>query len=148
MDSKVKKVSWILLVIVACVGMIIGLMVLFVPHVIVANEFQLFTGHQWSDFKTVNPQVSSYISIVLFEIGFFALAVGMSILLVTLFAYRKGEKWAWYLLLIINTLAWGAAIRSNIYTGDMAVMVVCIVFLVIGYIALAIGAKSVLKKSS
>jgi uncharacterized membrane protein HdeD (DUF308 family) len=148
MDSKVFKVSWILLVIAGCVGIVIGLLVIFAPNAFVANEFLLFTGHQWSDFKVSNPQVSSYISISIFEIGFFALAAGISILFVTLFAYRKREKWAWYLLLIVNTLAYGAATRSNVYTGDMAVVVICIVFLVIAYIGLAIGAKAILKKGS
>ena len=148
MDSKVSKVSWILLVVVGCFGIIIGLMALFAPNVFVVNEFQLLTGHQWSDFKAANPQVSSYISIMLFEIGFFALAVGISILFITLFAYRKGEKWAWYLLLIIITLVFGGAIRANIYIGDMALVMICIVFLVIAYIGLATGAKAILKKES
>ena len=148
MDSKVLKASWILLVIVACFGTIIGLMVLFVPSVFVVDEFPLFTGHQWSDFKAANPQVSSYISIMLFEIGFFALAVGISMLFITLFAYKKGEKWAWYYLLIVITLVFGGAIRANVYTGDMAIVMICVVFLVVAYLGLALGAKAVLKKGS
>jgi len=69
-------------------------------------------------------------------------------LFVTLFAYRKGENWAWYIILIGNTLGWGGAIRENIYSGDMVVVLISIIVLVIAYVGLAIGAKAVLKKAS
>jgi hypothetical protein len=148
METNSVKVSWILLLIVHCVVIILALIVLFVPKVFVVNEFQSFTGQQWSDFEASNPQVSSYMSMSIFEVGIFDLTAGISALFVTLFAYRKGEKWAWYLLLILHTIGWGGAIRSNLYTGDMVVVTICIVFLVIAYVGLAIAGKAILKKVS
>ena len=128
--------------------MIIAFVLLFVPAVFIANEFQSFTGHEWSDFKALNPQVASYIAIASFDLGIFIFVTGISALFVTLFAYRKGEKWAWYLLLIANTIGWGGAISANLLTGDMVVVTVCIVFLVIAYVGLAIAGKAMLKKVS
>jgi hypothetical protein len=148
MESKSVKVSWVLLLIVHCVVIILALMVLIIPKVSIANEFQVLTGHQWSDFMSSNPQVSSYISILTFEIGIFAVTIGISALFITLFAYREGEKWAWYLLLILYTIVWGGGIRANLYTGDMVSVVIGIVLLAIAYIGLAIAAKTILKKVS
>ena len=148
METKSGKLSWILLLIVHCVVIIIGFMFLFVPTVFIVNEFQSFTGQQWSDFKALNPQVASYIAIASFELGIFILITGISALFITLFAYRNGEKWAWYLFLILNTIGWGGAISGNLYTGDMIVVTICIVFLVIAYVGLAIAGKAILKKVS
>ena len=119
MESKSLKVSWVLLLIVHCVVIILALITLFVPKVLIANNFQSFTGQQLSDFKVSNPQVFSFMYIGSFEVGIYILTAGISALFVTLFAYRKGEKWAWYLLLILNTLGWGGSIRANLYKGDM-----------------------------
>lgn len=148
METKSGKLSWILLLIVHCVVIILGFMFLFVPTVFIVNEFQSFTGQQWSDFKALNPQVASYIAIASFELGIFILLTGISALFITLFAYRNGEKWAWYLFLILNTIGWGGAISGNLYTGDMIVVTICIVFLVIAYVGLVIGGKAILKKIS
>ena len=148
METKSGKLSWILLLIVHCVVIILGFMFLFVPTVFIVNEFQSFTGQQWSDFKALNPQVASYIAIASFELGIFILITGISALFITLFAYRNGEKWAWYLFLILNTIGWGGAISGNLYTGDMIVVTICIVFLVIAYVGLVIGGKAILKKIS
>ena len=148
METKSGKLSWILLFIVSCVTIIIAFVLLFVPAVFIANEFQSFTGHQWSDFKALNPQVASYIAIASFDFGIALLVTGISALFITLFAYRKGEKWAWYLLLIAHTIGWGGAISANLLTGDMVVVTVCIVFLVIAYVGLAIAGKAILKKVS
>ena len=86
METKSGKLSWILLFIVSCVTIIIAFVLLFVPAVFIANEFQSFTGHQWSDFKALNPQVASYIAIASFDFGIALLALGISALFITLFA--------------------------------------------------------------
>ena len=148
METKAFKVSWILLIIVHCVVIIMGLAAIFIPQSYITKDYQLLTGHEWSDFVTSNPQISSYISILTFEIGILALAAGITALFITLFAYRKGEKWAWYIILRANILGWGGAIRENTYSGDMVVVLISIVFLVIAYVGLAIGAKVVFKKAS
>ena len=148
MESKSLKASWILLLIVSCVVIIFALMTLFAPKEFSANDFQSFTGQQLSDFKASNPQVFSYMSMGAFEGGIYLLLAGISAVFLTLFAYRKGEKWAWYLALILNTIGWGGAIRANLYTGDMITVVIGIVFLAIAYVGIAIGAKTILKKVS
>jgi len=148
METKAFKVSWILIIIVHCVIIIVGLAAIFIPQSYIAKDYQLLTGNIWSDFVASNPQISSYITILTFEIGTIALAAGITALFVTLFAYRKGENWAWYIILIGNTLGWGGAIRENIYSGDMVVVLISIIVLVIAYVGLAIGAKAVLKKAS
>jgi hypothetical protein len=148
METKAFKVSWILLIVVHCVVIIMGLSAIFIPQSYIAKDYQLLTGHIWSDFVTSNPQVSSYISILTFEVGIVALAAGITALFITLFAYRKGENWAWYIILIANTLGWGGVIRENTYSGDMVVVLISIIFLVIAYVGLAIGGKAILKKAS
>jgi len=120
---------------------------IFAPEFFLETEFQRYTRQQWAEFIESNPEASSFFLLEAAQMGLFMITLGIVLLLITLFAYRKGVRWAWYLLLISNTLAWGGPAVTNTPTGDMSVIMSVVIFLVIGYVGLAIGAKSVLKKS-
>lgn len=148
MKVKTLQASWILLVIVMAVHIIAGLISLFFPQLFIEGKFHLMTGQQWSDFMVSSPQVSSYIYILSSAEGLFVFTSGIATLFIILFAYRKGEKWAWYILLILTTIGHAGSIRENLYVGDVQIVIVDIIMLVIAYGALAITSKSILKKGS
>jgi len=148
MKAKAFKVSWILLVIVSSIAAILGLILTFTPTFFITSEFELFTGQTLADFAESNPQAYSFLMLEDSEMGIFLFAIGILTLLITLVAYRKGDKWAWYLYLIGMTLTGGGVLGFNIPTGDMSVIVMPAILLVIGYVGLAIGAKAILKKAS
>ena len=147
MKTKAFKVSWILLVIVSSIVAILGLILTFAPTFFMANNFELYTGQKLADFAESNPQAYSFLLLEYSEMGIFLFAIGILTMLITLVAYRKGNKWAWYLYLIGSTLTGGGALVFDILTGDMSVIVMPAILLVIGYVGLAIGAKALLKKS-
>jgi hypothetical protein len=119
MDSKALKASWIIISVVICVGIIIGLLFIFMPAFFIIGEFGGFTGQQWTDFTVSNSKASSFFLLEKSQMGFYIVMLGITELIVILLAYRKREKWAWYLLLIIETLGWGGTIGYDIPTGDM-----------------------------
>jgi len=148
MESKSLKASWIIMLIVHCVIIIIGLIMLFVPKLFLIGEFEGFTGQQWSGFIGSNSKASSLFLLMNSQMGFYILTLGITALIITLFAYRKAEKWSWYLVLIINTMGWGGSLGFDFPKGDMKVIMMIIIFLIVSYIGLAIGAKPILKKST
>ena len=106
------------------------------------------TNQQWSAFMASSPQISSYISILSSAEGAFVFTSALAHLFIILFAYRKGEKWAWYIVLVITTIGHTVSIVENIYIGDMGIVIIDIITLVISYGALALTAKVMLKKES
>jgi hypothetical protein len=48
--------------------------------------------------------------VVLFRVyGAYIVAFGLLAIAITMTAFRQGERWAWWMLLVANTLAYGAA---------------------------------------
>jgi len=148
MDTKAFKVSWILLVIVTSIVTILGLTLTFASTFFLTSEFEMYTGQKLADFAESNPHAYSFLLLQYSEMGIWLFTIGILTLLITIVPYRRGDKWAWYLYLIGLTLASGGTIGFNIPTGDMSVILIPAILLVIGYVGLAIGAKSVLKKSA
>lgn len=146
MDFKALKASWIIMSVVICIGMIIGLLFIFMPSFFLIGEFGGFTGQQWTDFTVSNSKASLFFLLEKSQMGFYIVMLGITELIVILLAYRKRKKWAWYLILIIETLGWGGSIGYDIPNGDMVPVMTCLICLIISYIGLAIGAKPILKK--
>jgi hypothetical protein len=148
METKSFKVSCILLVIVPCIVCISGLVLTFTPTFFMAGEFESFTGQKLADFAASNPKAHAFLLLEDSEMGIFLFADAFITPLITLLAFIKKEKWAWYLILIGVTLTACAAVGLNIPTLYMNVISMTAVLTVIAYVGLAIGTKSILRKSA
>jgi len=148
METKAFKVSWIILLIVHCVGVVLSLIIFIIPTFFLSSEFLSSTGQQWADFAASNAKVTSFFILQTYEIGVFAINLSIIMVILTLVAYRKGVKWTWYLFLISETIGWGGLLSVDIPTGDMTVVMMTAILLVLAYGGLFIGAKAILKKAS
>ncbi len=147
MKTKTLKISWIILLVVHCFVIISGLIMAFAPTFFLVGEFQGYTGQQWVEFAESNPKATAFFLLEGTQGGLFMTTFGIALVIITLFAYRKGEKWAWYLFLMCNTLEWGSSLGCNIPTGNMQLVAAAGVLLLIAYIGLAIGVNPLLKES-
>jgi hypothetical protein len=145
--SRPAKASTVILIITACVAVLISLLIIFGPQVLLKGEFEGSTGLRWDTFRETDPGMANYIVAQSLEIGALVLTLGVTALWVTAAAYRKGERWAWYLLLVSHTLGWGGVAWSNVPTGNTRVVVLSLVFLVLAYGGLSLGAKAMLKNA-
>ena len=148
MNTKALRVSWILLVVVCSIATLSGLIMVFAPEFFLAGEFEGYTGQEWAEFLALNPTATSFFLLEGTQMGLFMITMGVITITVTLCAYRKAQKWAWYLFLFSITLGFGGPVLTNIPTGDVGVVAMVVVLLLTGYVALAIGAKPILKQSS
>ena len=121
---------------------------IFAPTFFITSEYESFTGQTLADFAESYPLAYSYILLESSEMGVFLFAVALITLLIILIPYRRGEKWAWYAILISVTLVAIATIGFNIPLGALDIILMSTVLVVLDYVALIIGAKAVLKKSA
>jgi len=123
-SSKIRSVPrfvWIL-ILIADAGFIAwgGMAALATEHLIGPNstpilvaEFENFTGLSWVELKTASPKIAEFITILFRMYGAFNVVFGLLTVAITLSAFRRGERWAWWTLLVGNTIALGSAITFD-----------------------------------
>ena len=148
MESKSLKVSWIILLVPHAAVVINGLIWAVVPNIFLSPWFEPFIGQSWADFVSTNAQLASFIYLQSRYFGIVAIVLGYVAITITLTAYKRGEKWAWYLALAGNIVGFGSSIVITSIIGDISGIIMDTVLLVVVLVALGIGAKAILKKAS
>jgi hypothetical protein len=113
-----RRVAW-LLILLADIGLLLwGTMAALAPdHLlgprsspILPAGYEGFTGLRWSELA---DNTRGFITVLFRLYGAFNVAVALLAIAITITAFRRGEKWAWWALLLGNTLAYGAAMTYD-----------------------------------
>ena len=108
-DSKLFKISWILLTIGIAAGLLMCIRNIISPF-FMEDIFENYMSQSWGDFLQRRPK-QAFLYEHLFRLlncmGFVCYVYALFIILA---AYRKGEKWAWAALLTAAILGWGSMI--------------------------------------
>lgn len=119
--KSVPRIAWIL-ILIADAGFIAwgGMAALATEHLagpgstpILVAEYENFTGLSWIELKTSSPKIAEFITILFRMYGAFNVVFGLLTVAITLNAFRRGERWAWWTLLVGNTIAFGSAITFD-----------------------------------
>jgi len=73
---------------------------------ILTAEFERFTGASWSQLA---PGTASFMTLLFRMYGVYGAAFGLLAVLVAGTAFRRGEGWAWWALLVGNTITYPSA---------------------------------------
>ena len=71
---------------------------------IVAAEYAGFTGQSWSDLLGSSPATAAFATVIFRVYGAYNVAFGVLAMFIAATAFRGGERWAWWALLIGNTI--------------------------------------------
>jgi hypothetical protein len=97
-DKALQRYAWTVLLVVSALSLLIGLG----DFILAGNGdpalVESMTGTPWAEVKATNPHMASLVNLLTrilgaWLIGFSVLALGVSVT-----AYRKGDRWAWYAL--------------------------------------------------
>jgi hypothetical protein len=72
---------------------------------ILTAGYEGYTGASWADLASTAPMTARYISVLFRMYGVFNVAFGLMALAIAVTAFRRGDQWAWWALLIGNTIA-------------------------------------------
>ena len=125
-----------------------GLFFIADPGSLLEPKFEQLGGQSWADFVAANPAATvDYIQMEKRLLGIAQLAIAALVVTVTLFGYRRGQRWSWYVLLAAGVIYWaGFLIHFMVTTGDLKPPP--IIALVLLVIALALPAKNILTQKS
>lgn len=99
-DTFLGRKSWIVFIVVSAIFMLFG-----IGDVIQGMDAdpaiaQSLTGVEWQQLKVSSPETANMIDHGVRSGGLFLILLSILSILVTLKAFRQGERWAWYALWI------------------------------------------------
>jgi hypothetical protein len=146
MGRNAVLISWIILVVVFAIAFLSGLIMLFNPAFFLAGEFKSYTGTSWQEFSTANPRALSFFLLDSRQMGWFMITLAVLGGVVVLAGYRRRDRLAWFLSLLLVALGIGGTLAFDIPTGDRFVIILVTALLVASCVALGLGAGPILGK--
>ncbi len=116
-----RRAAWILMLI-ADVGLFAwAAMAAIAPeHLLGPNSapilkagYEGFTGNSWSELAGTSPMTIKFMTLVFRMYGIYGTAFSLMAIAVAVTAFRRGDSWAWWALLVGNTLTYVSAMRYD-----------------------------------
>jgi len=116
-----RQVAWILILIVDAGLFAWGAMAAALPNSlpgpggtpILTAGYEGFSKVAWSQLASTAPMAAEYIVLLFRMYGVFNVAFALMAIAITVTAFRRGERWAWWALLVGNTIALVAAMTYD-----------------------------------
>ncbi|HXJ39271.1 MAG TPA: hypothetical protein VNH18_08320 [Bryobacteraceae bacterium] len=116
-----RRMAWILILIVDAGIAAWGAMAAAMPDFlsgpggtpILTAGYEGFSRSSWSDLASTSPLTAEYIKVLFRMYGVFNVAFGLMAIAITVTAFRRGDAWAWWALLVGNTIGLVSAIRYD-----------------------------------
>ena len=111
-----RRVAWIVIVIADAGFLAWGAMAALLPQYlpgpggtpILTAGYEGFTHGSWSELVAKSPMTAEFMTLVFRLFGTLCMTFGLMGVFIAATAFRRGERWAWWALLVGNTLAYGA----------------------------------------
>ncbi len=116
-----RRIAWILILIVDAAYVAWGAGAAIAPEgllgpggkAILPAAYEGFTGGSWPALVTASPMTAHYVSLMYRMYGVYCALFGLLTSAIVLTAFRRRERWAWWTLLLANTIALPAAMRMD-----------------------------------
>lgn len=76
-------------------------------------EYEGFTGYSWSELTSTSPMVAKFMTLLFRMYGIYGVAFSLLAIAIAVTAFRRGDGWAWWALLIGNTLTYISAMTYD-----------------------------------
>ena len=118
---KVSRIAWILILVVDVGYIAWGAGAAVSPDhllgpggkAILPAGYEGYSGGSWSELSGASPLVAGYMTVLYRMYGIYNILFGLMGSAIAVTAFRRGERWAWWTLLVGNTLALVSAITYD-----------------------------------
>jgi hypothetical protein len=114
--ARWRRVAWVVIVI-ADVGLLAWCaMAALAPErlsgpgstPILTAGYEGFTGGSWQQIAATSPKTADYMTLLFRMFGIYGVAFSVLAIAIAANGFRRGERWAWWALLVGNTIGYGA----------------------------------------
>jgi hypothetical protein len=118
---KRRQIAWILILIVDVGFVAWGAMAAaWLDHLlgpggkpILVAGYEGFSKGSWSELANASPMAAKYMGVLFRTYGMYNVAFGLTASVIAATAFRGGDRWAWWALLVGNTVALVSAITYD-----------------------------------
>jgi uncharacterized membrane protein YhaH (DUF805 family) len=119
--KRLQRVAWILILIVDVGYIAWGAGAAAWPDhllgpggkAILPAGYEGFSGGSWSELTRTSPMTAGYMAVLYRTYGMYNVAFGLVTIAITVTAFRRRERWAWWALLVGNTITLVSAITYD-----------------------------------
>jgi len=79
--------------------------------------YEGYSGGSWHQLAAASPKTVGYITLVFRMYGIYIVAFGLLAVAIAATAFRRGDRWAWWALLVGNTIAFVSAMTYDRIVG-------------------------------
>ena len=79
--------------------------------------YEGYSGGSWHQLVATSPKTTGYITLVFRMYGIYIVAFSLLAVAIAATAFRRGERWAWWALLVGNTVAFVSAMTYDRIVG-------------------------------
>ncbi len=114
-----EKYAWVVFLALGVLWVVVGFVQAFFPDGLAEADAQLITGMSWSELKALSPEATDLARFLYGGMGMLKMSWSFFVLAITLTGYRKGEKWAWYIMLLVPIILVSSALFNAGFVGDV-----------------------------
>jgi hypothetical protein len=119
--NRKLRIATVIIVIVDASLIVWGAMAALLPGYLLGPKglpilpagFEGFTGASWQQLATESPKATEYITLLFRTYGAYCMAFGIMGVGIAVSSFRRGDRWAWWSLLLGNTITLLAAMRYD-----------------------------------
>lgn len=125
-NTKIAMSSWrrvaLIVILIVDVGYIAwGAMAAAMPEgllgpggkAILPAAYEGYSGGSWAELLRTSPMTAGYMAVLYRMYGIYCTLFGLLTSAIAVTAFRRGERWAWWALLVGNTVALVSAMRMD-----------------------------------
>jgi hypothetical protein len=119
--GRSRRFAWVVIV-VADVGLLAwALLAAVAPELLIGPHstpilpagYEGFTGASWQALAASSPKTTEYLTLLFRMFGLYGVAFSLIAIAIGANAFRRGEAWAWWALLVGNTITFGGAMAYD-----------------------------------
>jgi len=118
---KLRRIAWILILIVDVGYVAWGAMAAVMPDgllgpggkAILPAGYEGYSDGSWSELQRTSPMTARYMIVLFRMYGIYNVVFGLMASAIAITAFRRGDRWAWWALLVGNTIALVSAMRYD-----------------------------------
>jgi hypothetical protein len=76
-----------------------------------------YEGYSKGSWQALEPGTAGYIMLLFRMYGIYIVAFSLLAMAIAAYSFRRGDRWAWWALLIGNTIAWPSAMAYDLTVG-------------------------------
>jgi hypothetical protein len=120
--ARWRHIGWLVILIADVADLAWGAMAALAPGYllgpgsapILTAEYESFTGGSW---PALAPKTADFVTLLFRMYGIHVVVFGLLATAIYATAFRRGESWAWWALLVGNTIAYGSAMTFDLTVG-------------------------------